>query len=120
TVGRDPGSAVPLVDPLVSRKHAVIRRQADGKFLLLDLGSTHGTYLGGKRVSGVLLSDGDEIRLGSTTLRFEDRDKRGFSVDDVLIDPTEDFGAEEKFSFEADPQFPLERDIEDVAQLRRD
>src|SRR5438309_3720037 len=104
TVGRDPGSDVPLGDPLVSRKHAVLRRQADGKFLLLDLGSTHGTPLGGKRVSGVLLSDGDEIRLGSTTLRFEDRDSRSFSVDDVLIDPSEDLGADERFSFDADPQ----------------
>jgi pSer/pThr/pTyr-binding forkhead associated (FHA) protein len=57
----------------VSRRHARIVRQ-NGKFLVEDLGSTNGTFINrGRRLipgSSSVLTDGDEIIVGKTFLRF--------------------------------------------------
>ena len=66
---------IPLTDPGVSHRHAKILRQADGSYVLLDVGSTNGTHLNGNLVAeGVrtALSGGDEITLGCwTRLRLQ-------------------------------------------------
>jgi len=69
SLGRDPGSTVqfdPDKDDVVSRKHAVIKATHHGNsFVLTDSGSTHGTFLNGKKVAGEeILAPGDEIELG--------------------------------------------------------
>lgn len=61
------------VDPAVSHRHAVLRRQVDGTWGLVDEMSTNGTWLndGDSPVAhGVVtaLRDGDRIHLGSFTL----------------------------------------------------
>jgi DNA-binding winged helix-turn-helix (wHTH) protein len=67
-IGRDPGSAVHLDDPSVSRHHARIIVSAEGA-ALEDLRSKNGTFvLDGKVVSSRPLSDGDRIRVGSVDL----------------------------------------------------
>jgi hypothetical protein len=71
-IGRLPECAVPLSDPQSSRHHAELRRAADG-VTLVDLGSTNGTYVNGVRVHDQELRDGDTIRVGNTTLLFEER-----------------------------------------------
>ncbi len=56
----------------VSRKHADIFKE-QGEYFIMDLGSTNGTYVNGKRLqSGVkeLLHDGSVIKLADTELRF--------------------------------------------------
>jgi pSer/pThr/pTyr-binding forkhead associated (FHA) protein len=58
-----------LDDVTVSRKHAEIRREADG-FLIQDLGSLNGTYVNGERVERALLTSGDEIQIGKFKLTF--------------------------------------------------
>lgn len=63
TLGRDPASDVFLDDVTVSRKHAEIRRQADG-FYVHDLGSLNGTYVARERVEITKLADGDELQIG--------------------------------------------------------
>lgn len=63
TLGRDPGSDLFLDDVTVSRKHAEVRRQADG-FYVHDLGSLNGTYVGRERVDVTKLADGDEVQVG--------------------------------------------------------
>ena len=46
------GSATSVVDdPNVSRRHAEIRRE-DGAYWIVDLGSTNGTKVNGKRSTG--------------------------------------------------------------------
>jgi hypothetical protein len=70
TVGRMAESNLVLADPNVSRNHAEIRPQGDG-YVVVDLGSTNGTKVNGIRVQEHVLSDGDEIAFGNTTMRFE-------------------------------------------------
>ncbi len=72
TVGRDESSHVQILDPLVSRSHARIRRMSDGRYLLEDAGSRHGTYKNGERAHKVHLKHGDEVTVGSTKIVFED------------------------------------------------
>jgi len=62
----------PLTDPGVSHRHAVLRRQSDGSWALVDEMSTNGTWLNGGEAPlphGVLtaLHDGDRINVGSFT-----------------------------------------------------
>jgi pSer/pThr/pTyr-binding forkhead associated (FHA) protein len=53
----------------VSRHHAMLIHTPTG-FLLDDLNSTNGTFIGESAVQRFPLLDGDEIRLGSTVLQF--------------------------------------------------
>lgn len=66
TVGRDPMADIVLSDPEVSRQHARLTRDEEG-FEIQDLGSTNGTFVDGKRLSGepVRVSPGAVITMGS-------------------------------------------------------
>ena len=59
-----------LTDPYLSSKHMAIRHE-DGRFTLIDLDSTNGTFLNDKRCSKDELIDNDKIRLGRTELKFK-------------------------------------------------
>jgi hypothetical protein len=69
-IGRLSTCDIPLGDPQVSRRHAEVRRDSEG-FSVVDLGSTNGTAVNGATVRERRLSDGDELRIGSATIRFE-------------------------------------------------
>ena len=69
-IGRLSSCDIPLGDPQVSRRHAEVRRDAEG-FAVFDLGSTNGTVVNGASVRERRLADGDELRIGSATIRFE-------------------------------------------------
>jgi Protein of unknown function (DUF3662)/FHA domain len=72
TLGRLPECELAVADPNVSRRHAEVRRGADNSWQVADLGSTNGTKVNGAVISGARnLEDGDEITVGSTTVRFE-------------------------------------------------
>ncbi len=71
-VGRHPNNAVQLLDTVVSKEHCILEQQGPS-MVLQDLGSMNGTYINGERVAGSrMLRHGDEIRLGNTTLLFDD------------------------------------------------
>ncbi len=69
TVGRHPDSHVFLDDVTVSRHHARVDREGE-QFVLHDLGSLNGTYLGGERVDRRPLRAGDELQVGRYKLLF--------------------------------------------------
>ena len=73
SIGRMPDCDIVINDSNVSRIHAEVR-VVDGRATLLDLKSLNGTRLNGRGVPpdtfGLPLSDGDEVQIGNTTLRF--------------------------------------------------
>ena len=69
TVGRA-GTDLELSDVEVSRHHAVLRTLETGALEVEDLGSTNGTWIDNRRVSGrAVLAPGAELRIGSTVMR---------------------------------------------------
>lgn len=69
TIGRLKENDIIIPDPSISRHHAKIKRENDN-FLLLDLESTNGTWLDGKRVNKAPLRNGARIDLGKVLLEF--------------------------------------------------
>src|SRR5262252_8025362 len=55
-------------DETVSRMHAVIEVNGPGDITIIDLGSTKGTVVNGKKINKAALQDGDIIQLGETKL----------------------------------------------------
>ena len=70
-VGRSLAADVRFDDPTVSRRHALIVRQADG-VRVLDDRSLNGVFVNGERVEWRELRDGDEIVVGRYRLTFLD------------------------------------------------
>jgi pSer/pThr/pTyr-binding forkhead associated (FHA) protein len=54
----------------VSRRHAELQLQTDG-WHLVDLDSTNGISVNGRRVSAARLQPGDRITIGTSDLRFD-------------------------------------------------
>ena len=62
-------AGIMLDDDEVSRYHAIVR-VGEGEADITDLGSTNGTFVDGRRLSGrATLADGTVIRVGQTELR---------------------------------------------------
>ena len=69
-IGRD-SKTLPLSDNTVSRRHAELRPNEKGEWILRDLGSSNGTYVNGQRADRlVALKLGDQFRVGRTLLVF--------------------------------------------------
>jgi hypothetical protein len=68
-LGRSRESDIRVDDPNVSRRHAEVRQEG-ATYWLVDLDSTNGTELNGRRVSRAKLADGDTITLGGTEIVF--------------------------------------------------
>jgi FHA domain/Protein of unknown function (DUF3662) len=71
TIGRSKDAECVLRDPNVSRHHAELRQHETGDWEIVDLGSTNGVKVNGRRVSSSRMRPGDEVTLGKTTFRFE-------------------------------------------------
>ena len=71
SMGRAPGNDIVLTGDKVSRRHAQIQRQHGNEFWLVDLGSSNGTFLNGRKVTQpVLLTDTDQIEIGQFRVLF--------------------------------------------------
>jgi Nif-specific regulatory protein len=70
SIGRDPSNQISLLDSLVSRRHCVIRKDADA-FRLVDLESRNNTFVSGVPVRERVLVPGDQIRVGNSVLVFQ-------------------------------------------------
>lgn len=75
-VGRSLAADIRFDDPTVSRRHALVVRQADG-VRVLDDRSLNGVFVNGERVEWHPLSDGDELIVGRHRLYFVDRPAAG-------------------------------------------
>jgi pSer/pThr/pTyr-binding forkhead associated (FHA) protein len=71
SAGRNPARDIQILDPKVSRKHFLIRREGEA-YLLLPFDTVNGVIVNGEAIGGeVVLRDRDEIQVGDTMLRFE-------------------------------------------------
>jgi len=69
TIGRDESCELSVPDSSISRNHCQIQKSEKG-FLLSDLGSTNGTFIGDREIHEQLLAAGDQIRLGNRIYKF--------------------------------------------------
>ena len=73
TIGRAIESDIVVDETTVSRRHALLSAQPEGGLVLIDLGSTNGSFVNGVQVPPdelVWLADGDVITLGRAMLRY--------------------------------------------------
>jgi len=70
TIGRAPGCAVSIDDARISKLHARLFG-SDGEWFIEDLGSTNGTIVNGRPLTGPqVLQRGATIQVGEVTLEF--------------------------------------------------
>jgi pSer/pThr/pTyr-binding forkhead associated (FHA) protein len=71
TIGRSPNRAdFVLADPEVSGLHARVERDG-GPPILIDAGSTNGTFVNDERITSCPLQPGDRVRLGGVQMVVE-------------------------------------------------
>lgn len=109
-LGRDRDSSLPLDAPTVSRRHATIDPDAQGRYILRDH-STNGVFVNGQRVNNSIvlppgamirigpftlvvrgdelqfLDQGNQIRLDACNLVIQDKEKRRLDDVSVAIEP---------------------------------
>ncbi|HET7388704.1 MAG TPA: DUF3662 and FHA domain-containing protein [Nocardioidaceae bacterium] len=74
-IGRGTDADLRINDPGVSRRHAEIQVEADQetagrpRVSVVDLGSTNGVLVNGRRVQQATLGDGDQVKIGNTTMK---------------------------------------------------
>jgi pSer/pThr/pTyr-binding forkhead associated (FHA) protein len=117
SLGRHDDCVIRIKSAQVSRRHCELY-EVGAQLMLRDLGSSNGTYVNGKRVTGeVSLKHGDEVTVGAVTLRVaklgkpvsslpaspESKPKAGDTaiVDAVEVDVSDD-ADEEEFEMEFD------------------
>ena len=69
TIGRSLGNDLQIDDASVSRSHAMVIVR-EGRLTLVDLGSTGGTRIGQRRISGKTVGEGSVITVGQTRFRL--------------------------------------------------
>ncbi len=77
TIGRAEACDLGLFgDAMIEKLHARIFQQ-DGRYLIADNGSAHGTFVNDQRIAEpTLLRTGDLIRVGNAYVRFSERRKQ--------------------------------------------
>ncbi|APR85781.1 Response regulator of zinc sigma-54-dependent two-component system [Minicystis rosea] len=83
-IGTAPANDLVLADQTVSRHHCSISATPQG-FLLRDLGSSNGTWVGNVRLREGYVESGSRVRVGRTTLRIDREDEdicEALSADD--------------------------------------
>src|ERR1044071_9502106 len=75
SVGTARDNALAIADFTVSRYHLDVTVRPGG-ILVSDLGSTNGTYIGAVRIERAFVPPGTLLKLGGTTIRFDDAVRR--------------------------------------------
>jgi hypothetical protein len=89
-IGRRQDNDLVLNDPQVSRIHALLRVK-DRRFVLFDLGSSHGTQVNNRAVQEHILQAGDVIRIGSIRMVYGE-DPSNPADDTPTYQPSEEGG----------------------------
>jgi len=81
TLGRGLTNDIVIADSKISRIHARIEVNDEGRVKLFDQGSTNGSRLNGKKVIEAQVNPGDIITVGSSQLRYQ------------MVTPSDEIGA---------------------------
>ena len=75
-IGRAEALPMQILDDMVSRKHLRIRYDEDkNEHNVEDMNSKHGVLINNRKITEqTALKDGDEIRIGQTTLLYTEKD----------------------------------------------
>ncbi len=77
-IGRTPDNDLVLEDLEVSRHHAELRKTADGRYVIADVGSHNGTFVNGRRITSHLLTEDDIVGIGHSTFRLKGDELRQY------------------------------------------
>lgn len=92
-IGRDENpDGIQILDQGISRRHAEIFRIGE-MYFIRDLGSRNGTFVNEEKISEELLRVGDEIKIGSTILLFEDRRAKKKTNSERVVEQHKPFDA---------------------------
>ena len=100
TIGRNIENDLVLNDPAVSRFHAEIRYE-DSQFLLIDLGSSGGTFLNNQKVTRGVLFSGDIIVFSKLPVMFM---CEGASIKKYSSERTEHLGRASLYPTKSEPE----------------
>jgi hypothetical protein len=67
-IGRVSSAQLHIDDSAVSRMHAVVESSPAGELTIIDLGSSSGTYVNGRRINKATLKVGDRIYIGKVSI----------------------------------------------------
>jgi len=124
TLGRRAENDVPLpLDTRVSRFHAQLTQQPDGTWLLEDLESTNGTFLGRRRLHAPTpIEPGDMFRMGRTWLELVEEPLQDLAADAVvLLEPEGALAEPESIVYSMQPGAEVEqpRTAEELSERLR-
>jgi len=76
SIGRDSKNDIVIDNSFISGFHAEFLRQEDGSYEVVDLKSSNGTYVNGKRVVQARVKGGDKVSFGQLAARYKDDGNR--------------------------------------------
>src|SRR5690242_16498210 len=87
TIGRVQGNDIILPKGNVSKRHSRIVLK-DGKFIIVDLKSTNGTYVNGRKItSPIVIKGSDKVYIGDFVLSIEELQGAGVADDSAPPPP---------------------------------
>lgn len=75
-IGRGDGCALKIPSPSVSSRHLSVDELKEG-WLIVDLNSTNGTYVQGKRIRELVIGEGEEVGIGDFVLYLKRTKEKG-------------------------------------------
>jgi len=67
-IGRADDAELTVQDVSISRYHAQVYQNREGRWCVRDMGSTNGTFVNGRRVEEAALSSGDRVQVGEAII----------------------------------------------------
>jgi signal transduction histidine kinase len=122
TLGRKAENDVALpLDPRVSRFHAQIGRGPDDTWLLEDLESTNGTFVGRRRIHAPTpIMPGEAFRIGRTWLMMEEEPApEAAAADAVVLVEEKEEERRDAIVFSVQPGAEAERELDPTELARR-
>ena len=102
TIGREPDNAIQLSDPEASKHHAVVHTLPGG-WEIEDRDSRNGIFVNGKQTKRTALRNNDQLRIGTTEMRFETIADNEKWVASVVIDLSTNISAKTLLHQEPQP-----------------